>query len=162
MENVLSHIDENGKAKMVDVSNKNETNRVAVACGKVKMKKSTLQLIIDGNMEKGDVLAAARIAGIMGCKRTSDLIPMCHPLMINNCKIAFNIDEKENAILIEATAKITGKTGVEMEALTAVSIAALTIYDMCKAVDKAMIIEDIHLLKKSGGKSGDWSFNNNL
>lgn len=162
MENVLSHIDENGKVKMVDVSDKNETNRTAVACGKVKMKKSTLQLIIDGNVEKGDVLAAARIAGIMGSKRTSELIPMCHPLMINSCSVSFNIDDKESAILIEAVAKTTGKTGVEMEALTAVSIAALTIYDMCKAVDKAMIIEDIHLLKKTGGKSGDFSFNNNL
>jgi cyclic pyranopterin monophosphate synthase len=162
MDNVLSHIDENGKAKMVDVSDKTETNRIAIACGKIKMKESTLNLIIQGDIEKGDVLGTARIAGIMGSKRTSDLIPMCHPLMINNCKVSFNVDEKNNAILIEASAKTTGKTGVEMEALTAVSIAALTIYDMCKAVDKGMIIEDIHLLKKSGGKSGEWSFDNNL
>lgn len=158
MDNELTHIDENGKAKMVDVSDKIETNRVAVAGGRIRMKENTLQLIIQGDIEKGDVLGTARIAGIMGCKKTSDLIPMCHPLMINNCKITFNVDEENSAILIEASAKTNGKTGVEMEALTAVSIAALTIYDMCKAVDKAMIIEDIHLIKKSGGKSGEWNF----
>jgi cyclic pyranopterin monophosphate synthase len=162
MNNGLTHIDENGKAKMVDVSDKIETNRVAVACGRIRMKQNTLKLIMQGDIEKGDVLGTARIAGIMGSKRTSDLIPMCHPLMINNCKITFNVEEENSAISIEALAKTNGKTGVEMEALTAVSVAALTIYDMCKAVDKAMVIEDIHLIKKSGGKSGEWSFNNNL
>lgn len=158
MDNGLTHIDENGKAKMVDVSDKIETNRVAVACGRIRMKKNTLQLIMQGEIEKGDVLGTSRIAGIMGCKQTSNLIPMCHPLMINECKITFKVDDMSNAIIIEASAKTNGKTGVEMEALTAVSVAALTIYDMCKAVDKAMIIEDIHLIKKSGGKSGEWSF----
>lgn len=158
----LSHIDENGKAKMVDVSDKKDTDRVAIAKGRIRMNQNTLQLIMQGEIEKGDVLGTARIAGIMGCKRTSDLIPMCHPLMINNCKITFNSDEKNNAIIIEASAKTNGKTGVEMEALTAVSVAALTIYDMCKAVDKAMIIEDIHLVEKSGGKSGDWKFSNDI
>lgn len=158
MEAGLTHIDENGKAKMVDVSEKNETQRTAIATGCIRMNKNTLKLVKLGEMEKGDVLGTARIAGIMACKKTSELIPMCHPLLINDCRINFHLDEEKNLIDIEAIAKTTGKTGVEMEALTAVSTAALTIYDMCKAVDKAMVIENIHLTSKTGGKSGDWHF----
>lgn len=157
MENTLSHIDSNGKAKMVDVSGKIETERVAVAKASIKMNKNTLILIENGGMEKGDVLGTARIAGIMASKKTSDLIPMCHPLMINCCKITFEVNKEESEIIIEATVKTTGKTGVEMEALTAATTTALTIYDMCKAVDKLMKIENIYVMKKSGGKSGDWS-----
>lgn len=157
MDNKLTHIDENGKAKMVDVSDKNETSRVAVARGSIRMNPNTLKLIIEGGMEKGDVIGTARIAGIMSSKKTSELIPMCHPIMINGCKVTFEVQEENSFIQIEAEVKTTGKTGVEMEALTAVSVAALTVYDMCKAVDKHMVIEDIHLVKKTGGKSGDWS-----
>jgi len=160
LKNLLTHIDENGKAKMVDISDKSESNRIAVAKGRIKMKPETLQLIVEGGMAKGDVLGTARIAGIMACKRTWELIPMCHPLMITECKINFEIDEINSSIIIEGTAKTTGKTGVEMEALTAVATAALTVYDMCKAVDKNMAIENIHLQSKSGGKSGDWNFRN--
>jgi len=160
LNNSLTHIDENGKAKMVDITDKSESNRIAVAIGNIKMKPQTLQLIIEGEMAKGDVLGTARIAGIMACKKTWELIPMCHPLMINECKVDFKIDEKNSTIIIEGTAKTTGRTGVEMEALTAVATAALTIYDMCKAVDKNMIIENIHLQSKSGGKSGNWTFGN--
>jgi len=152
----LSHIDEQGAAKMVDVSGKSETVRVAVARGKINMARETLKLITLGQMPKGDVLAVARVAGIMAAKKTSDLIPMCHPLMITGCNIKYMIDEDASTINIEATAKTTGKTGVEMEALTAVSVAALTIYDMCKAVDKNMIIDQIRLISKSGGKSGEY------
>jgi len=152
----LSHIDEHGAARMVDVSAKAETVRVAVARGKISMAKETLQLITLGQMPKGDVLAVARVAGIMAAKKTSELIPMCHPLMITNCTVQFKIDEEQSTIEIEATAKTTGKTGVEMEALTAVSVTALTIYDMCKAVDKNMVIGQIRLISKSGGKSGEY------
>ncbi|HHU32684.1 MAG: cyclic pyranopterin monophosphate synthase MoaC [Zhaonellaceae bacterium] len=152
----LSHIDEQGAAKMVDVSAKAETVRVAVARGKIMMARETLKLITLGQMPKGDVLAVARVAGIMAVKKTSDLIPMCHPLMITGCNIQYKIDEDKSTINIEATAKTTGKTGVEMEALTAVSVAALTIYDMCKAVDKNMVIDQIRLISKSGGKSGEY------
>lgn len=157
----FTHFDENGKARMVDVSDKAETKRIAVARGKVFMKKETLKLIEDGQIGKGDVLAVAQVAGIMGSKRTSDLIPMCHPLMLTGCSLKFTIDKESSCILIEATVKTTGKTGVEMEALTAVTTAALTIYDMCKAVDKGMIIEGIHLVEKQGGKSGNWKFQEN-
>lgn len=152
----LSHIDEHGAARMVDVSAKDETVRVAVARGKITMAKETLKLITLGQMPKGDVLAVARVAGIMAAKKTSDLIPMCHPIMISGVSVQFRIDEEQSTIHIEATAKTTGKTGVEMEALTAVSITALTIYDMCKAVDKNMIIDQIRLISKSGGKSGEF------
>lgn len=154
----LTHFDEAGRARMVDVSEKTETKRVAVASGKVKMNYETLLRVEKGQMEKGDVLGVARVAAIMGSKKTFDLIPMCHPIMINGCNVYFEIDKEDSSIIIKAEVKTTGKTGVEMEALTAVSIAALTIYDMCKAVDKKMIIEDIHLVEKSGGKSGDFSF----
>lgn len=157
----LTHFDENGKARMVDVSDKDETKRIAVARGRVFMKKETLTLIEEGQIGKGDVLAVAQVAGIMGSKRTSDLIPMCHPLMLTGCSLKFNIDKESSCVFIEATVKTTGKTGVEMEALTAVTTAALTIYDMCKAVDKGMIIEGIHLVEKQGGKSGNWKFQEN-
>lgn len=153
-EHRLNHFDSEGKAIMVDVSHKEDTLRIAAARGKVKMKMETIELIESGKMGKGDVLGVARVAGIMAVKRTSELIPMCHPLFITGSEVSFNIDKERSCIHIEAVARTTGKTGVEMEALTAVSIAALTIYDMCKAVDKAMVIEDIHLYKKEGGKSG--------
>jgi len=154
----LTHFDENGKARMVDVSEKAETKRTALAEGKIRMKAETLALIKQGRIEKGDVLGVARVAGIMAAKKTSDIIPMCHPIMISGCCLNFKINDKESYITIEAEAKTTGKTGIEMEVLTAVSAAALTIYDMCKAVDRGMIIEDIHLLKKDGGKSGEWIY----
>lgn len=150
----LNHFNKDGKAVMVDVSEKNETKRIAVARGKVSMFPETLELIEKGEMGKGDVLGVARVAGIMAAKKTSDLIPMCHPLMLTGCDMKFKINKEKSEIEIEATVKTTGKTGVEMEALTAVSAAGLTIYDMCKAVDKKMVIGDIHLAKKTGGKSG--------
>ena len=152
----LTHINRQGRAKMVDVSNKGDTTRIAVARGEVSMKPETLSLVKEGGIAKGDVLAVSQVAGIMGAKRTPDLIPMCHPLMLSGIDMAFYINEKESKVEIEATVKLTGKTGVEMEALTAVSIAALTIYDMCKAVDKEMVIQNIRLISKSGGKSGEF------
>ena len=139
---------------MVNVSEKDETKRVAIARGSIKMKKETVDLIKDGLIKKGDVLSVAQIGGIMGVKKTSDLIPMCHNIFITGSDINFNIGEEE--IEIEATVSTVGKTGVEMEALTAVTTAALTIYDMCKAVDKDMIIENVRLIKKTGGKSGEY------
>jgi cyclic pyranopterin monophosphate synthase len=154
----FTHFDENGKARMVDVSDKGETKRTAVARGRILMNQETLELVEKGQIGKGDVLGVAQVAGIMGAKKTSDLIPMCHPLMLTGCNLKFHIDKKDSCILIEAIVKTTGKTGVEMEALTAVTTAALTIYDMCKAVDKGMIIEGIHLAEKQGGKSGNWHF----
>lgn len=153
----FTHFNEEGKAVMVDVSQKSETKRVAIARGTVKMNPETLQLIEEGKMGKGDVLGVARVAGIMASKKTSDIIPMCHPIMITGCEVEFKIDREKSQIIIEAVTKTTGKTGVEMEALTMVSIAGLTIYDMCKAVDKKMIIGDIRLIKKTGGKSGTWT-----
>src|SRR5438270_13811782 len=152
----LSHLDEQGRARMVDVSEKDDTQRVAVAKGAIEMQPSTLALIRAGGLEKGDVLAVARVAGIMAAKRTSELIPMCHPLMLTSVKLDFEFptDHESSAIGITATVKTRGKTGVEMEALTAVSVAALTIYDMAKAVDRAMRIQDVRLVRKSGGKSG--------
>lgn len=158
MEGKFTHFDNEGNAVMVDVTDKKETKRVAIATGKVNVSKETLELIKEGKIGKGDVLGVARVAGIMGMKRTSDLIPMCHPIMINGCSINFEIDDENNSIIIEGMAKISEKTGVEMEALTGVTIAALTIYDMCKAVDKRMVIEETHLLKKTGGKSGEFNF----
>lgn len=139
---------------MVEVGDKKDTKRVAIAYGRIRMKKETIQLIKDGLIKKGDVLSVAQVAGIMASKRTSHLIPMCHNIFITGSNIRFNI--LEEAIEIEAEVKTVGKTGVEMEALTAVSLAALTIYDMCKAVDKGMVIEEIKLMKKTGGKSGDF------
>ncbi len=158
MDNKLTHFDNSGNARMVDVSDKNKTERVAVAVSRIRVSEETLSLIKEGKIGKGDVLGVARIAGIMASKQTSNLIPMCHPLMISSCNVDFEINDKEACIDIKATVKIVDKTGVEMEALTAASIAALTIYDMCKAVDKRMVIEETHLLKKIGGKSGEFNF----
>ena len=152
--NRLTHIDETGAAKMVDVSTKAVTSRVARAGGRVFMKPETLRAILDNTAKKGDVLAVARVAGIMAAKRTHELIPLCHPLMISKVTVDFTPDEAENCIVIEAMVKVEGKTGVEMEALTAVSVAALTIYDMVKAMDRGMRITDVRLLEKAGGKSG--------
>ncbi len=150
----LTHFDDQGKARMVDVSDKEESERVAVAAGTVTMKPETLALIMAGGVAKGDVLGTARLAGIMAAKRTPELIPLCHPLALTSVAVDLACDAERNAVDITATCKITGRTGVEMEALTAVSVAALTIYDMCKAVDRGMRIGDIRLTHKSGGKSG--------
>lgn len=158
MDNKLTHFDNKGNAVMVDVSDKNETERIAIATGTVKASSETIELIKSGQIGKGDVLGVARVAGIMAMKNTSNLIPMCHPVMITGSSIDFEIDSQKNEIRITATSKVVHKTGVEMEALTGVSIAALTIYDMCKAVDKRMVIGDIHLVKKLGGKSGEFNF----
>lgn len=158
MDNKLTHFDNSGNARMVDVSEKKETARVAIAVSRIKVSQETLELIEEGKIGKGDVLGVARVAGIMASKQTSNLIPMCHPLMISSVNVDFEINREDNAIDIKATVKILDKTGVEMEALTAATIAALTIYDMCKAVDKRMIIEGTHLLKKTGGKSGEFNF----
>ncbi|MDH4231226.1 MAG: cyclic pyranopterin monophosphate synthase MoaC [Nitrospirota bacterium] len=150
----LTHFDKNGKARMVDVSEKPFAAREAVARGFVSMKKSTLRLIREGGIAKGDVLGVARVAGIMAAKKTAELIPMCHPLSIASVTIDFAIDTKRSGIQIDSRVRVTGQTGVEMEALTAVSAAALTIYDMCKSADRGMIISDIMLVEKKGGKSG--------
>ena len=152
----LTHLDESGRARMVDVSAKGETVRIATARGRVLMRPETLRLIRSGGLTKGDVLAIAQVAGVMGAKRTSDLIPLCHPLAITGVDLSFELDEDASAVEITAVARIVGKTGVEMEALTAVSTATLTIYDMCKAVDKDMVIDQIRLLHKVGGKSGEY------
>jgi cyclic pyranopterin monophosphate synthase len=150
----LSHIDRRGEARMVDVTGKPQTERVAIAEGKVIMRKETLDLVIAGNALKGDVLGTARLAGIMGAKRTHGLIPLCHPLPITKVEVEINPEHALPGFLVQATVKVTGQTGVEMEALTAVSIACLTIYDMVKAAERGMRIEGIRLLEKSGGKSG--------
>ncbi len=150
----LTHFDPSGNARMVDVSGKAETERVAIARGSVLMGAETLAIIRKGAMKKGDVLAVAQLAGIMAAKRTADLVPLCHPLALTSVGVTLTRDEARSAIDIEATCKIKGRTGVEMEALTAVSVAALTIYDMCKSVDRKMRISDIRLVHKSGGKSG--------
>ena len=142
--------------KMADISEKQETKRRAFAQAKVLMKKDTLSKLIKGKIPKGDVLACAKVAGIMACKKTSEFLPLCHPLEVTNVKIEFNIDEKKACILVKAMVSVLGRTGVEMEALTAVSIASLTIYDMCKPVDKDIVVSDIMLLEKSGGKSGTY------
>lgn len=152
----LTHLSPRGEARMVDVSAKNATERVAVAEGRVIMRKETLDIVLAGNAAKGDVLGAARLAGIMAAKRTHGLIPLCHPLPITKVEIEINPEHTLPGFLVQATVKVTGQTGVEMEALTAVSIACLTIYDMVKAVEKGMRIEGIRLLSKTGGKSGDW------
>jgi cyclic pyranopterin phosphate synthase len=150
----LTHMDESGRPKMVDVTAKADTARVAVAKGNVRMQPATFKLIRSGGTAKGDVLSVAKLAGIMAAKKTPDLIPLCHPILISSVDIDFTLDEPASVIEIKATAASTGKTGVEMEALTAVAAAALTIYDMCKAVDRGMKIESIRLVSKSGGKSG--------
>lgn len=156
MSDHLTHLDESGSARMVDVGHKPDTERVAVAGGEVIMQPATLRLIREGAIKKGDVLTVARIAGIMAGKRTSELIPLCHPIALTHLDVALSVDETANRVVIQATARTVGKTGVEMEALTAVSAAALTIYDMAKAVDRGMRIENIRLLEKHGGKSGDY------
>ena len=155
MNGSLTHLDAEGKAHMVDVTDKQPTVRSAVAKGSVAMQEDTLNLIQQGGHKKGDVFAVARIAGIQGAKQTANLIPLCHPLALGAIDVAFDVDKKQNRVLITARCKLSGTTGVEMEALSAVSVAALTIYDMCKAVDKTMCIGDIRVVKKSGGKS-DW------
>ena len=152
----LSHLDEEGRAHMVDVSAKSDTVREATARGRILMRPETLELVERGAMEKGDVLAVAQVGGVMAAKRTGDLIPMCHPLPITGVDLRFHFDREASAIEIEATARIVSKTGVEMEALTAAAVAALTVYDMCKAVDRGMSIGNIELLHKAGGKSGEF------
>ena len=152
----LTHIDQRGQARMVDVSAKSATERVAVAEGRVIMRKETLDLVLEGNAMKGDVLGAARLAGIMAAKRTHGLIPLCHPLPITKVEVEINPEHALPGFLVRTTVKVTGQTGVEMEALTAASIACLTIYDMVKAVERGMRIEGIRLISKSGGKSGDY------
>lgn len=154
--NPLTHIDQRGEARMVDVSDKGATERIAVAEGRVIMRRETLDLVLEGNAMKGDVLGAARLAGIMAAKRTHGLIPLCHPLPLTKVEIQINPEHALPGFLVQATVKVTAKTGVEMEALTAVSIACLTIYDMVKAVERGVHIEGIRLLHKSGGKSGEW------
>jgi len=164
----LTHVDDEGRIKMVGVGHKPDTERVAVARGQVRMKPQTLRLIAAGDapkepalsLPKGDVLTTAQIAGIMAAKRTHDLIPLCHPLPLTKVEVEFELDEENSRIEITGTARCTGKTGVEMEALTAVSVAALTIYDMAKAVEKTMQIGNIRLVRKTGGKSGDWGIEN--
>ena len=154
--NKLTHFDDDGKAVMVDITEKNVTERTAVATGEIVMNRETLEAVKKGNIKKGDVLGVARIAAIMAAKQTQSLIPMCHNILLTNAKIEFSFDDEGNKILIKSTVKTTGKTGVEMEALTMVSIAGLTIYDMCKSMDKFMVIGEIRLVEKYGGKSGDW------
>lgn len=151
----LSHVDESGRARMVDVGGKPETERVAVAKGEIVMRPETLRLIVEKGVPKGDVLAVAQVAGIMAAKRVPDLIPLCHPLLLTKVDVDFVVDEAASRILITATARCRGTTGVEMEALTAVSVAALTIYDMAKAVERTMRIGNVRLIRKSGGKSGE-------
>lgn len=151
----MSHMDEKGRPKMVDVSGKPESQRLAIARGLVKMQAATFERIREGQVAKGDVLAVAQLAGIMAAKRTPHLIPLCHPVLIDEVKIDFELDEKNSAVEISASVKSTGRTGVEMEALTAVAVTALTIYDMVKGIDRGVRIENIRLVRKSGGKSGD-------
>jgi len=155
-EKILTHIDADGEATMVDVSDKLETLRIARAGGQVAMSKETLSMIVQASHKKGDVLTVAKIAGIQAAKRCSDLIPLCHPLALTGIEVSFQIDEAASMVRIQSECRLRGSTGVEMVALTAVCVAGLTIYDMCKAVDKAMVIGEVKLLKKSGGQSGDW------
>ncbi|WP_343101768.1 cyclic pyranopterin monophosphate synthase MoaC [Romboutsia sp. MSSM.1001216sp_RTP31141st1_G3_RTP31141_220114] len=155
---MLTHINEKGYAKMVDVGDKENTKRTATAKASILVSEEIIDKILNGQVKKGDVLSVAQVAGIMGAKNTPMNIPMCHQINLVGCDLDFNIDEKENIINIYATCKSVGKTGVEMEAVSAVTIAALTIYDMCKAIDKKMVIKDVHLLEKSGGKSGNFKF----
>lgn len=156
MEQKLTHFDGQGNAVMVDVSAKDDTSRTAVASGKIKVNRAVMDAVLAGSVKKGDVLGVARVAGIMAVKQTSSLIPMCHTLLITKCSVDFEIDEEQLEIKAVCTAKVEGKTGVEMEALTGVTVALLTIYDMCKAVDKSMEIGNVYLEHKSGGKSGDF------
>ena len=152
----LSHFDESGKARMVDVGDKDVTHRVAIARGRITMQPETLRVIVDGTAKKGDVLGVAQVAAIMAAKKTSDLVPMCHPLSLTAVNVSLTPDADRSSVEIEVRVETRGQTGVEMEALTAASVAALTIYDMVKAIDRGMTIDAIHLAHKSGGKSGDW------
>jgi cyclic pyranopterin monophosphate synthase len=152
----LTHIDKQGNAQMVDIGAKDITERHALAEARVTMQADTLRLIVEGGHKKGDVLAVARIAGIQAAKKCADLIPLCHPLMLTSITVNLRPEAADNCLVITASCKLTGKTGVEMEALTAASVAALTVYDMCKAVDKSMVIGNIRLLEKTGGNAGDW------
>jgi cyclic pyranopterin phosphate synthase len=154
--NPLTHFDSQGQAHMVDIGSKSDTQRVAIAQGSIRMMPQTLQLIMQGDAKKGDVLGIARIAAIQASKRTSDLIPLCHPISLTKVDVAFEIESNTNTIHCRVTAQCNGKTGVEMEALTATSVGLLTIYDMVKAADKGMVISEIKLLEKQGGKSGHW------
>lgn len=156
MDNGLTHFDKEGQAHMVDVGEKGETRRIAKASGRIEMNAATLELIASGSAKKGDVLGIARIAAIQGSKRTSELIPLCHPLYLTSVAVEFSLDNKGNAVECTVTAETLGRTGVEMEALTAVNVALLTIYDMCKAVDRGMKMTNIRLLEKQGGRSGHW------
>ena len=156
MNSPLTHFDNAGQAHMVDVAAKDVTHRVAVATGTIRMKPETLALVRQGSAKKGDVLGIARIAAIQGAKRTSDLIPLCHPIALTRVAVELQIDEASSSVTCTATAECDGKTGVEMEALTAVQVGLLTVYDMCKAVDRGMVITDVRLLEKRGGKSGSW------
>ncbi|WP_423596410.1 cyclic pyranopterin monophosphate synthase MoaC [Roseateles sp. MS654] len=156
MSSPLTHFDADGQAHMVDVSGKDVTHRVARAAGRIRMKPETLALIRDGNAKKGDVIGVARIAALQGAKRTSDLVPLCHPLPITRVKVDFELDESANAVVCTAQVETLGRTGVEMEALTAVQVGLLTVYDMCKAADRGMVMEQIRVLEKQGGKSGEW------
>lgn len=153
----LTHFDATGQAHMVDVGDKQETHRVAVASGHIRMKPETLAIIVAGSAKKGDVLGIARIAAIMGAKRTSDLVPLCHPLALTRVAVDFETDQATSTVHCRAQVETFGKTGVEMEALTAVQIGLLTVYDMCKAVDRGMVMGEIRVMEKHGGKSGDWS-----
>jgi len=154
--NTLTHFDPAGQAHMVDITGKDQTHRVAVARGTILMRRETLALIEQGHAKKGDVIGIARIAAIQGAKRTSDLVPLCHPIALTRVAVDFVVEVERSAVHCTATAECTGKTGVEMEALCAVQVGLLTIYDMCKAVDRGMVISDVRLLEKHGGKSGDW------
>jgi cyclic pyranopterin phosphate synthase len=154
--NDLTHLDKDGNAIMVDVGGKDSTERTATAAGSIYMEPETLKLITDKGVKKGDVLSVAQLAGIMGAKRTPDLIPLCHPLTLTSVKVELTCDDSRNAVDVSATCKLSGQTGVEIEALTAVSVAALTVYDMCKSIDRAMRISDIRLIHKAGGKSGEF------
>ena len=154
--NDLTHLDKDGNAIMVDVGGKDSTERTATAAGSIYMEPETLKLITDKGVKKGDVLSVAQLAGIMGAKRTPDLIPLCHPLTLTSVKVELTCDDSRNAVDVSATCKLSGQTGVEIEALTAVSVAALTVYDMCKSVDRAMRISDIRLIHKAGGKSDEF------
>lgn len=154
MNKELTHLDARGKARMVDVTSKAATERVAVAGGRVLMQRSTLEMVLDGQVPKGDVLAVARVAGIMAAKQTANLIPLCHPLPVGAVEVNFRADLEKGALEIQARVKVVDRTGAEMEALTAVSVAALTIYDMCKAVDREMVIDAVRLIEKTGGRSG--------
>ncbi|SHI81044.1 cyclic pyranopterin monophosphate synthase MoaC [Parasporobacterium paucivorans] len=154
----LTHFNKEGRATMVDVSDKAITTRTATACATVKLNENTYKLVREGKMKKGDVLAVAQVAGIMAAKKTPDIIPMCHPIALTKVDISYEMDDEKSTIYIESTTKCKGETGVEMEALTAASACALTIYDMCKAIQRDIEISDIHLLTKSGGKSGDYNY----